>query len=454
MQSCRITIMNDREVVVVNERMQIRNMGKLEKIPVSALELDAKLSLLAETIIGPFLLPYSIECNDENLMKHLKEIIDDYRRRVVLEQAYDLYARLGPLLDIVYIAPAYFPVSRLSLIWRSVGCKVIKYFNSNIIKTLNEEYRSYLKEMFDFAKDDMVKLKPLRVREMFTSFMTSFKLSLQAGIHKVVYSLSKRTCDVPEIVEHPWNLINSEEGKISFSCPSPRELVKGECRSPTPLSESLICESNGNKVAVKDYYRLTTIKWIPATMASQLFGVKYRLGAKSRMAAEVKYLPALRDVINTPKIFRICSDYGQAYIVREYVDGTSLIKVKNEEIWENVGEKLAEIHNKGYVLGDTNPGNFVIDQEKQVWVIDAEQARRSLKSPRLLEAWDILVFLVYSLFLGIRKELLEKFIVRYSEVKGKDWESIKKISLRPQVWISLGAVAPNLLVAQKIIKEA
>jgi tRNA A-37 threonylcarbamoyl transferase component Bud32 len=458
MQYCKVTLAGSLEVKVVRKGSLPKIISSLDEVPISLLELDSKLSLFAENLIGLFLLPYELKCNDESFKEHLNEVINGYRERVVLEQAYDLYARLGPLLEMVHVRASYFPISRISLLWKSLGCLFRSAFSREreLLERLDELYIEYAKRLFKAETINggrALRLRPPRIREMFTSFMASFKLSLQSGIRNIAFKLPKRSCEPPEVVRTPWLLLSVEEGELAFSCPPPKALIGGSCKAPSVLSESLVCEGKGIKVAVKDYYRLTMVKWIPATLASQLFGVKYRLGAKSRMAAEVKYLPLLRTIIRTPKILKICADYGQAYIVREYIEGTPLNKVEDESVWEGAGEALAEIHQKGFYLGDPNPGNFVVDDDLAIWLVDAEQARANVRNPRRHEAWDVLVFLVYSLFLDINRRLLRVAMRSYAESRGDLWGEVKKYALRPQVWASLGAVAPSLFVAQKIIKE-
>jgi len=351
------------------------------------------------------------------------------------------------------VSIAYFPISRLSLTWGAIGCLRLEELSEReLVESLNTSYRKYVNDLFQASTEKgVVKLRPPRVRESFMSFMTSFKLSLQSGVQRIAFRLTRRRCEPPELVRSPWRLIKLNEGEVRFSCPPPRTLVGNNCKSPNPLSESLICEGREGKVAVKDYYRLTTVKWIPATLASNIFGVKYRLGAKSRLAAEVKYFPLLRRVVRTPKVLKVCVDYGQAFMVREYAEGEPLVNLRDPSAWEEVGRILARLHREGISLGDPNPGNFVAGED--MWIVDAEQAREITDVTGKLEAWDILVFLVYSLFLGVPKELLRNSLEGYAGLNRETWQRVKRRALSAQVWASLGLVAPDLYTAQRLIRD-
>ena len=460
---CTIKFPTGREIVVTKDSNIIKkqrfNINIAEGIPLNILELDTKMSLFAEYFSAPLLLPFKLKCDDEYLKMYIVEITNTYRKRAVLEQAYDLYIRLGPLLDVVKILPAYFPLSRLGLIWGANACflsSLIERFNKEIlIDELNNMYLEHLSKLFSIKiEKGYIKLKPPSIRENFISFMTSFKLALQTGLHKFTINLLRsrsNKCDPPDFIKKPWIFIKVPEGKLKFSCPQPKEMIGGTCRALSSLSESLVCNSKNNKVVVKDYYRITTVKWIPATLASNIYGIKYRFGAKSRLSAEVKYFPILRHAVSTPSILKICIDYRQAYTIREYIEGYPLNKIKDPKIWKEAGKKLAEIHKNGFFLGDPNPGNFVFDHKGNFWLIDAEQVR-ILNEPNKMKAWDIIVFLFYSTFLDIDEKLVEEALRGYAN-NINSWKEIKKEAMKPQVWASLGVAVPNLLKTQMLIKK-
>jgi tRNA A-37 threonylcarbamoyl transferase component Bud32 len=64
---------------------------------------------------------------------------------------------------------------------------------------------------------------------------------------------------------------------------------------------------------------------------------------------------------------------------------------KNLEIISRVGEKFAEVHTLGIVLGDTKPENILIKENGEICILDFEQASR-----RGDKAWDIAEFLYYA----------------------------------------------------------
>ncbi len=435
--------------------------GLYDEILASLLELDARLGLFAETFVVPFLMPFELECDDDEFKEYILKIANIYRKRIVLEQAYDLYVRLGPLLDGVMILPAYFPLSRLNLAWKARDCflsNLFRHFDKeDLVNRLNGIYLRYVTELFNArVHDDYIRLKPPKVRDAFMSFMTSFKLALQSGVHKFTRGILRPKndeCKPPSFVTKPWLFMNIKEGVLAFSCPQPKDLVGGTCKAPTSLSESLICEGSQGKFVVKDYYRITMVKWIPAALASKIYGIRYRFSAKSRLAAEAKYFPLLRRLVLTPSILRICVDYRQAYMMREYVEGEPLNNIDDPRVWMDSGRILAEIHKNRLFLGDPNPGNFVIDKHNNFWLVDTEQVRRLGESRKKMEAWDILVFLFYSTFLNVDLKLVKKALEGYASNQVKEWKYIRREALRPQVWASLGVAVPNLLKAQRIIRE-
>ncbi len=435
------------------------NISLTNEIPINILELDSRVSLFAEYFSAPLLLPFKLRCDSEQLKAHVMKIANAYRKRTVLEQAYDLYVRLGPLLETVKILPTYFPLSRLNLVWKINACFLLNLINENnkeeLINKLNKTYSEYLSKTLNARiEKGYVKLKPPTIKENFISFMTSFKLALQTSLHKFATNLLRLKgdeCEPPDFIKRPWIFIKVPEGQLKFSCPQPKAVVGGSCRALSSLSESLICNSKNGNVVVKDYYRITTVKWIPATLASNIYGIKYRFGAKSRLSAEVKYFPILRHIISTPSILKICIDYRQAYTIREYIEGDPLNKIKDPKVWREVGRKLAKIHKSGFFLGDPNPGNFVFDHEGNFWLIDAEQVRR-LTDPSKMKAWDVIVFLFYSTFLDIDERLVKEALRGYAS-DTNDWREIRREAMSPQVWASLGVAVPNLLKTQKLIKE-
>ena len=85
-------------------------------------------------------------------------------------------------------------------------------------------------------------------------------------------------------------------------------------------------------------------------------------------------------------------------------------------------------------MGDSNPGNVIVDPRGLPWVIDAEQARRfSLRGA----AWDIVVALSYSGLFGIDDDLLLEMLEGYA---GSWYGSLKILELAssPALWIPMG----------------
>lgn len=100
-------------------------------------------------------------------------------------------------------------------------------------------------------------------------------------------------------------------------------------------------------------------------------------------------------------------------LFREFVEGREVTNDKKD--FRLLGYVMKEIHEKGFVMGDTKPSNFMISGET-VFVIDAEQSTRNSSSE--YKAWDILVLTLFSSFLFINevvdfREAVREFLSSY-----------------------------------------
>lgn len=449
--ACRIELSGEYEVRVLEGQALPSAEGGSLRVGIALLEADARYGLLGESIAGALLPPLRIECNGD-LEERVHRAIQDYRSRVVVEQAYDLYTRMGPAAGVVVVDPVYFPLSRMALLRRLHSC-IYEASLEEGLEGLRSEYSGLASRLGDIVNRG-VKLRLPTLRDSVRSLITSMRQWIQSGLYRIPSPVNippwRGRCGEWTPPVEPWRLIGAPEGVVRLSCGGPEEAFDvGECSAPSPISSTMICEGPEGRVAVKDYYR-RGVKWIPVHIAGRGY-VKYRLTAKARLAAEMIYLPRLRGIAGTPRILGVCLDFRQALMARSYVEGEPLLGLREEEPWRSLGTLLAKIHESSYTLGDTNPGNFVYNGNS-VALIDAEQARSyNVRAA----AWDLIVLLVTGSFFGVPRELLKAAIEEYSGARPRnEWERVQAEALRPRVWLSLGIVPKNLYDTRRILKEA
>lgn len=149
---------------------------------------------------------------------------------------------------------------------------------------------------------------------------------------------------------------------------------------------------SGREVAVKEYF--------PEAMATRLHGntnVTSYSGDRGEnfvygMQCFMKEAETLAQFIGNENIVRIYSyfeEYGTAYFVMDYIEGTSLNeyvkqrggKVSFEEasdILVPIMDALGAVHQKGIVHRDVSPDNIYITNDGKVKLIDFGAARQSL----------------------------------------------------------------------------
>jgi len=133
-------------------------------------------------------------------------------------------------------------------------------------------------------------------------------------------------------------------------------------------------------------------------------------------------------------------------LLEEFIEGDEI----NEENIEIVAKGLREIHEVGYVLGDTKISNFVIVNRSKLAVIDAEQ---SFKSNNLYyRAWDLVVFFLFLSYKIVNinhfQEVAKRFLDEYMPDKSiaKEFFDIKNINL-------MGLYPPNSFIYTKKLNE-
>ena len=159
---------------------------------------------------------------------------------------------------------------------------------------------------------------------------------------------------------------------------------------------------------------------------------------KRRLRAEVRVMTfAWKNRINVPILFGI-DGHNQTLII-EKIQGDllySLLNINNnhylEQIFKNLGEQVALLHENDIIHGDLTVFNVIVNQQIKPWLIDFGLGYISIETER--RADDLLTF--YNTLKAITPSfegLFENFKIGYLEknVEGKKiFEQVKKIQSR------------------------
>lgn len=415
------------------------------------LEADAQHSIMMDTLAS-LLLPPALDVRGD--IDWLDAVTTSYRARVVGEEYAEVESKLGGLSVLVSARPSYPPVARMSLLRRLYPC----IFNRTL-EDLELLDKLYLAAHADLGLDPSRPIEGFSKRGLRSMFSAVRRTTMPAysTMHSAVAKLARLPdhvtgCTPYKLLEEPWRLLSLPEGTASPDC-SPVDGIVGalvgpgyRCSSPNPIGSSLKCAGPQGTVVVKSYMRMYP-KWIPAALAASPV-YNYRLGPKERMEADYRYLRILRKVAVTPRIHHVCGDLYNAKMVRSYLPGRVLLDSRRPMDWRLAGEGLAGIHEYGYTLGDSNPGNLIITPQNTVGVIDAEQAREAnLKGM----AWDIIVLTVTSIFYGAPEDLALELLRSYRSVRGPE---VLEEALRERNWIGLLSIPLLVQRARALIRRS
>lgn len=151
------------------------------------------------------------------------------------------------------------------------------------------------------------------------------------------------------------------------------------------IAQSEVKEVNGLKVVVKRFTsEIGLLKWLPPAIFLKA-SYPFALTPKERFEREIDFMSFSNwEKFRVPKI--LSADRENLTITREYVEGRSLSCDKRDDV-ATLGKILAEVHSKGFCLGDVKPTNFIVNNEA-IYVIDAEQSVRFREE---LGSWDLIV---------------------------------------------------------------
>lgn len=388
--------------------------------------MDLRQTVLRGALASLFLVPYHMEPYDEELA----EAVHNYRKSILELSSCIIRDWLGEYISGKISFRAMVPI----LVYASWhGGQVNSFISCVKPEILEEEYKPLLDASQYYVKtgDDRYMLD--MSRECRTNIPIRIPVLLPPGLPH---------CPAVD----PGDYIGAPEGYLTLTCRDPTTILeeklgcKAKCRRGHIIASSMVCTCGNKKLVMKDY-SIMSLKWIPLFLVART-AYKYRTTPGERMEAEYVYFPKLREIpgVRAPEMILVCRrGQGHAFTVRTYLPGVPLLEAKNNLSWRFAGSMLYKIHMHGYVLGDANPGNFLVDspvEPRVLGVIDAEQAM-----PYSLQgaAWDLVTLISTSIVFRVDDRQILAILGSYSGSGGKE---VLEEASKSRLWAGIRVVAP------------
>ena len=458
---------SDYDVLIVLEEYKptVRYRYLQGEVPVSALLVDAKAlredaekAKLGEFVVGRLLNIYEPVLGAE----YLRSVEVAYKKRVVLEALRDLASTYGELSTILLIPPEYFLFDKLKkratiyppAYYSYVKTYGVSYCVRNLEATL-EGFREALKEIERQGLITLidgrarVKHSGIRVNQMAKIFsiityasrgITQYAVHSYAGrvgldvVGKEIFSKLNRSRSVgemPELLKQPTKALTVSEGRLVVDCDDWVQDAKeyfgfdtsaetkfkglGEFYSTTQLLE-ITDGRRAQKAVVKRFKNIVAFKWALLNIWA-IPTKRFEKNPDARMAYEYTALLKFRELgFNTPRILLVY--LSERILVTEFLEGKSLGEIisnylsggsEDLEPVKLYGKTLAELHSKGYTVGDTKPSNTLYSDTK-LYLTDLEQAMEG-GDP----SWDIAEFIYYAIKLTSPSQRIKRFIEAFKE---------------------------------------
>jgi tRNA A-37 threonylcarbamoyl transferase component Bud32 len=189
----------------------------------------------------------------------------------------------------------------------------------------------------------------------------------------------------------------------------------GEFYSTTQLLEI----SDGirtQKAVVKRFKNIVAFKWALLNIWA-IPTKRFEQNPDARMAYEYTALLKFRELgFNTPRVLLVY--LSDRVLVTEFLEGKNLGEIiaaylsgesEDLEPVKLYGKTLAELHSRGYTVGDTKPSNTLYSGSK-LYLTDLEQATEG-GDP----SWDIAEFIYYAIKLTPASQRIRSFIEAFKE---------------------------------------
>lgn len=198
------------------------------------------------------------------------------------------------------------------------------------------------------------------------------------------------------------------------------------------LGQIDIIEWDGVKAVRKKFSsEIGLLKWLPPSIFYKA-SYPFTINPYERFRRELRFFSSSGRWYKVPKVYEINEE--EVVIIREFIEGNKL--TYELEISEHLGRVLAEVHFKGYALGDVKPSNFIISNN-DIYIIDAEQA--VMNNDNELFGWDLILTLLFAsykyviepkLFKEFAKQFISSYLNNGGSILGvKSIFSIKNLSI-------------------------
>ncbi|MCL4343578.1 MAG: hypothetical protein M1291_01270 [Thaumarchaeota archaeon] len=408
---------------------------------------DADQASMGEFVAGRLLNPF-IPIYGENTVKDLEV---RYKERVIREESSELFSQYGYFTYHLNIPLHYFLFSRLKKRYRiyppALYSYAMTYSEERMGKNLEMSIPGFRQaaSRIDYLelKGDAVRIKDgskinaMPLRDDFELFERAVKQYIFHGISgkvgpDVVVSeaLSKikrrRTIKaVNPYLKKPELMLVIEGVHLLYSGSPEREFFgSGALSSGIRQSVGLkVGTLNGKKYVIKRFTGSKHLKWYFLGMIGRPIK-PFDVSPLQRMYNEYCGTMELERMgFRVPRIEAV--SVKRPTIIKEYVEGETVLhgikaffrSGSDGEIITGTGELLRRLHDRGVVLGDSKPENFLVNKEG-IHLIDLEQSK--INASVQDKGWDVAEFLYYSLSFSAKKEMAIRFYELFFKGYGND----------------------------------
>jgi tRNA A-37 threonylcarbamoyl transferase component Bud32/predicted nucleotidyltransferase len=433
-----------------------------------ALEEDVEKGVFGDFVAGRLLAPHEAIVNND----YIRHVGVEVKKRFALEDIKDLILEYGELTCGLTILPTYLVLARMEK--RARAYSPLRYSYANILKpelrerNLSNILDEYYEAITQLENEGVVKFNGdhIKVQTSFVDKVLSYKIYNRV-INFVAFSrrtfnsymthgrAGKVTVDIVakeltsklkreiQLAVHRQSLedakdylfLETEKGLLSLNKKDSiverlKDIHGGKNITAKPLGTALnevyLVDVDGEKLVAKRYTDWYNFKWFILNVVA--LGTKvFSTQGKARLANEYVTNRLLSENgVSVPEIVSV--SIPDRLLIQKFVEGRSVLDIIIEvmssenlkEEYENLahqtGRTIASIHSLNIVLGDCKPENFILDNQRKLYVVDLEQGERH-GDP----AWDVAEFLYFSGHFGNKfsngfERFVEKFIEGYVSI--------------------------------------
>ena len=468
-------------------------------------ESDVEKGTLGDYLTEQFLYPHKPVINRE----YVDTLASKARLRVAKEEARDLVLELGEMCHGLVVYPEFFSLSRMRKLARVFVPSLTSYlrlleepvrgpnlaslrlsFRAAIsagggdVLTVDGDYVSLNDDVVDRLLEGRVSEQVVNVfrqsqRALYSYLTKGRALYLNPDLlARELFSPLKLVLD-PELdriePQDPkeFLFLRTSGGLVPLTEKASLEEVVDHLKLGTPvtitplagvLNEVFLVTAGKQQLVAKKFTDWHGFKWFTLNLVS--IGCKlFSVSGKARMTNEYgmnRYLA--KKGVNVPEVVYL--SVKQKILVERYVSGVSLgdlvkdavnqpaLTPPQSQIFESLGETLADTHRVGVSVGDSKPENFVVKGD-EIFMVDLEQAGK-----RKDYSWDIAELLFYTghyctrpIATGALMEMVEAFTRGYLN-RGHAEELRKAAAVRYAKSFSIWTPAPVILEISRILRCA